>query len=465
MTTSEAPSPAAKPDRYPPEAFYVIGTEGAERFSFYGLTAILTLHMIRNLHFTEAEAVARFSFFNALVYLAPLFGGWLSDRYFGRYRTILWVSFGYVLGHGILAVWTSITGLYVGCILIALGAGGIKPNVSAFMGDQFRPDQQRMIERAYGWFYFSINVGSSFGVLLVPEVFERKGASLAFALPGVAMAVALIIYIMGSRRYRKLPPTGSVPDGFFAVLFYAASSAKPAAGQSRLDACAPRFSNNAVSGVRATLRIAVVFALVSVFWALFFQYGSSWVIQAERMNRDIFGWHMSSGQVSLLNSLFVLSLIPVMNAVYKRASEKGRALTPLRKMTIGMYIASLSFAAALVVQIFVDRGQDPHALWQAFQYFFLSLAEVLISVTGLEFAYTQAPPSMKSVLMGVWFLCISLGSLLTGVVAKSFVAIVGEPIHWQMFYGFFFALMLVAAVLFTFVARWYKPVRFDEASS
>ncbi len=457
---SAAPA-GTKPERYPPQAFYVIGTEGAERFSFYGLTAILTLHMTRNLHFTDAQAVARFSIFNAMVYLAPLFGGFLSDRFIGRYRTILWVSFGYVLGHGVLAAWESVTGLYVGCLLIALGAGGIKPCVSAFMGDQFRPDQQHMIERAYGWFYFSINVGSSFGILLVPEVFERKGPSLAFALPGIAMAVALIIYVLGRKHYRKLPPTGPVKDGFFDVVLHAITEAKPKPGQSRLDASSPPLPQVAVNGVKATLQIAFVFLFVSVFWALFFQYGSSWVIQADRMNREIFGWNMSAGQVSLLNSIFVLSLIPVMNLIYKRAANAGREISALKKMTLGMYIASLAFVAALVLQIFVDRGSNPHALWQVFQYFFLSLAEVLISVTGLEFAYTQAPPSMKSVIMGIWFLCISLGSVLTAVVAKGFASIVGDPIDWKLFYGFFFVLMLVAAVLFTLVARWYKPIHFE----
>ncbi len=462
MATAVAASPTK--DKYPPEAFYVIGTEGAERFSYYGLTAIFTLHLKGPvIGLTPAQAVVWFSIFNACVYIAPLPGGWLSDRFFGRYKTILWVSFAYVLGHGILAVWPGPWGMLVGCAFIAFGAGGIKPCVSAFMGDQFRPEQQHLVERAYGWFYFSINVGSTIGVFLVPETYSRYGHAAAFAVPGVAMAVALLIYVMGRKLYRKLPPTGPNPNGFFAVVNYALSKAKPAPGQSRLEASAPPFPKDAVGGVQAALRIAFVFLLVSVFWALFFQYGSSWVLQAESMDLNVFGWVMSPGQLSLLNSVFVLSLIPVMNGIYKAAADRGREISALKKMTYGMYIASFAFLSALVLQVIVDKGNHPHALWQVFQYFFLSLAEVLISVTGLEFAYTQAPPSMKSVIMGMWFVCISLGSVLTAVVTKTFALVLGEPINWQLFYGFFFFLMLAAAVLFTFVARWYKPVKFEAA--
>lgn len=463
VTTSTTAS--AESTRYPPNAFFVLGTEAAERFSFYGLTAILTLYMTRHLNFSDAKAVSLFGLFNMLVYIAPLFGGWIADQFVGRYKTILVVSFGYVAGHAVLAVWETEMGLYVGCLLIALGAGGIKPCVSAFMGDQFRPDQQHMIERAYGWFYFSINFGSIGGILLTPEIFERRGPSLAFLLPGIAMAIALAVYIAGRKTYRKLPPSGPKKDGFFRVLGYAFSGAKPAPSESRLDAAARRYPGDTVPGIRATFRIAIVFAFISVFWALFFQYGSSWVIQADRMNRNLFGWNMSAGQVSLLNSIFVLTLIPILNGVYKRAADRGREIHALTKMKYGMFIASLAFLSALALQYFMDRGDDPHALWQAFQYFFLSLAEVLISVTGLEFAYTQAPPSMKGVIMGVWFLCISAGSALTAVVANLFARFVGEPINWQAFYLFFFVLMLVAAIGFTFVARWYRPVKFGTQAT
>jgi POT family proton-dependent oligopeptide transporter len=446
MSTQAQPAAAAAStavkDRYPPQIFYIVGNEGAERFSYYGMTSILTLYMARWLKFPDEDAVALNHVFSALVYVAPLFGGWLSDRFIGRYKTILWVSFAYVAGHAVLAVWEGKGGLYAGCLLIALGAGGIKPCVSAFVGDQFNKDQQHLLERAYGWFYFSINTGSIVAQFLIPKLLDWYGPAVAFGVPGVAMAVALAIYVAGRRLYVKLPPTGENPNSFLKVV---------AASGGNLESVKGRFPEEALNGVRATLRIALVFAMVSVFWALFFQYGSSWVLQAEKMDRQIFEWTLNPAQLSTFNALFVLTLIPVMNAIYAALEQRGRKVTPLQKMTYGMFIAVTCFLAAAVVEWAIAGGGKPHALWQVPQYFLLSLAEVLISVTGLEFAYTQAPPSMKSTIMGLWYVAISVGNLLTAVVAK--LVKYDGPGFFLVFVG----LMLVAAVVFALIARWYRP--------
>lgn len=460
MATATAEA-APTSTRYPPQAFFVIFTEGAERMSFYGLTAIMTSHMVKNLAFSEAEASIRSNIFNATVYLAPLFGGWLADRFLGRYRAILYISFCYVLGHAVLSAWDTRAGFYVGLALVAMGAGGIKPNVSVFMGDQFRPEQKSMLERAYGWFYFSINVGSFVGITLVSEVFERKYVWLAFLIPGIAMALALAIYWLGRNHYTKLPPTGPNPNGFFAVMRHVLTERKG------LEAAKAKFPVESVQGVRAVYRIGLVFSFTSVFWALFFQYGGSWQLQADKLDRNMFGWTPGAGFISNLNTLFVLSLIPVMNAVYKRRELAGRPVAPLKKMQIGMYIAPLAFLCAFVLQLWLDRAvaahsiSMPHALFQAGQYFFLSLAEVLISITGLEFAFTQAPPSMKGVVMGMWFLCTSLGAQLSALVTKGFTLVMGEPINWQLFFLVFTGISVLAAVCFTFVARWYKPAHVE----
>lgn len=439
MSTAAA---AAVKDRYPPQIFYIVGNEGAERFSYYGMTSILTLYMARWLKFPDSDAVALNHVFSALVYVAPLLGGWISDRFVGRYKTILWVSFAYVAGHATLAAWEGKGGLYAGCLLIALGAGGIKPCVSAFVGDQFRPDQQHSLERAYGWFYFSINSGAILGQFLIPKLLDWYGPSVAFAVPGLAMVLALAVYIAGRKLYVKLPPTGKDPSSFLKVMV---------ASGGNLDSVKGRFPEEAINGVRAALRIALVFALISVFWALFFQYGSSWVFQAEKMDLRLGEWTLNPAQLSTFNSLFVLTLIPVMNGVYASFERRGRKITPLQKMTAGMFIAVSCFLAAAAVEWAIAGGGKPHALWQAPQYFLLSLAEVLISVTGLEFAYTQAPKSMKSTIMGLWFVGISVGNLLTAAVAKLM------KYEGPGFFLLFAGLMLVAAAVFALIARWYRP--------
>src|SRR6185295_3786534 len=159
--------PAAR-QRFPRQIFYIVGNEAAERFSFYGMTSILTVYMVKFLKFGDSVAEARYHYFTSAVYFMPLVGGFLADRFFGRFRIILWVSFLYLAGHATLAVWPGPEGLFAGCALIALGAGGIKPCVSAFVGDQFSKEQEHLLERAYGWFYFSINVGSIVGQFLIP---------------------------------------------------------------------------------------------------------------------------------------------------------------------------------------------------------------------------------------------------------------------------------------------------------
>ena len=195
----------------------------------------------------------------------------------------------------------------------------------------------------------------------------------------------------------------------------------------------------------------LVFVPCVAFWALFYQYGSSWVLQADKMDLKLGPWTLESSQISTLNALFVLVLIPIMNRTYAALEKRGVKVTPLRKMTLGMYITVLAFVAAALVETSIAAGSHPHALWQTFQYFFVSLGEVLVSITALEFAYTQAPPSMKSTIMSLWYLTISAGSFLTGFIAQL------QRFSGPTFYWFFTGLQVVAAVLFTAIAIWYRP--------
>jgi proton-dependent oligopeptide transporter, POT family len=162
-----------------------------------------------------------------------------------------------------------------------------------------------------------------------------------------------------------------------------------------------------------------------------------------------------SSQVSTLNALFVLALIPIFaGLVYPALERRGARVTALRKMTVGMYVTVLSFLCAAAIQLAIDAGGKPNVAWQTFQYLFLSAGEVLVSVTALEFAYTQAPRSMKSVIMSLWYLTIAGGSLLTAWVAGL------NRFHGAAYFFFFAALMLAAAFLFHAVARRYRPVEY-----
>jgi POT family proton-dependent oligopeptide transporter len=193
-----------------------------------------------------------------------------------------------------------------------------------------------------------------------------------------------------------------------------------------------------------------VFAAVTLFWALFDQKSSSWVIQARQMDPDVGFRTILPEQLQAANPFLVMTLIPLFTwGVFPFLERRGVRLGPLRKMSAGMFITVLSFAAAAVVQTFIDEGRTPNLLWQLPQYVLLTTGEVLVSVTGLEFSYTQAPRAMRSTIMSIWFLTVFLGNLLTALVTK-LVRLDGAAYFWM-----FAALMLAAAFAFRFVAGRY----------
>ncbi|HEX9051648.1 MAG TPA: POT family MFS transporter [Anaeromyxobacter sp.] len=441
----------AEPGRYPPQVKYIVGNEACERFSFYGMASILVLYMNEHLLYPERDAKAYYHLFIMATFLTPLVGGWLADRFFGRYGTILWISLAYVLGHAVLAAWETRTGLLVGLALVASGAGGIKPSVSAFVGDQFGAGERTLLQRIYGWFYWIINLGSFTSKILIPLLLLWKGPRVAFALPGVLMVVALAVFRAGRGHYVLAPPSGPDPHGLLRVVGRALKRLGTGApGQHWLEGARDRHPAEAIEGARAVFRIMGVFAAVTLFWALFDQKGSSWVFQARQLDLTLLGHAYSPAQLQALNPALVLVLVPLFTwGVFPALERRGVALAPLRKMTWGMFATVLSFVAAAILQMVVDAGRTPHALWQLPQYVLLTAGEVLVSVTGLEFSYTQAPRSMRSTIMSIWFLTVFLGNLLTAVVTEV-VRLEGAASFW-----FFAALMLAAALVFRVVARRY----------
>jgi POT family proton-dependent oligopeptide transporter len=444
--------PAARGERLPPQVRYIVGSEAAERFSFYGMQAILTVYMLEHLLYPEPDAKFLYHAFTMAAYLTPLVGGWIADRFLGRYGTILFISLGYVAGHAVLAAWETRAGLLVGLALIAAGAGGIKPCVSAFVGDQLDRSREAALARVYGWFYWAINLGSAAAKVAIPELLARVGPWLAFAVPGLLMAVALWVFWAGRGHYVRAPPSGPDPHSFLRVVGRAVrrlGTGHP--GQPWLDLARDRHPAEAVEGAKAVFRIAGVFAAVAAFWALFDQKGSSWVIQTRMMDLRIGTVTLKASQLQVLNPILVMILIPLFTwGIFPFLARRGVVLTPLRKMTVGMFVTVLSFVAAAVVQTLLDRGEPIHALWQLPQYLLLTAGEVLVSITGLEFSYTQAPRAMRSTIMSIWFLAVGSGNLFTALVSKL------VPLSGAAYFWFFAALMLLATGVFAAVARRYR---------
>jgi POT family proton-dependent oligopeptide transporter len=439
-------------EHYPRSVPFIVGSEGAERFSFYGMRSILTVYMAQYLLVPGHQAEAAYHYFIMACYLTPLVGGWMADRLWGRYRIILWLSFGYVFGHLVISGFESRAGLFAGLALIAAGSGGIKPCVSAYVGDQFRPDQKKLLERVYGLFYWMINLGSFTSTLLIPQLLAWYGPRVAFAVPALLMALALLVFVLGKRQYVNVPPTGPNPHSFARVVSTAVAR-RGAGGTHWLDAARGHHPDEAVDGAKAVFRIMGVFACVTAFWALFDQHGSSWVLQARRMDLDVNGYKLQASQLSALNPVMVLALIPLFQrGLFPALESRGVKVTPLGKMTFGMFLTVLSFVSAALVESAMTGGARPSALWQIPQYVFLTAGEVLVSVTGLEFSYTQAPRSMKSTIMSIWLVTIAFGNFLTAAVSGL------NRFEGAAYFWFFAALMLAGAVGFGFVARRYRPV-------
>ena len=390
-------------DRMPPGVPWIIGNEAAERFSFYGMRTILVVFMVQYLHFMdgaghkameEPVALDHFHTFASYVYFTPLLGAFLSDIFLGKYRTILWLSLVYCLGHAALAcmgmhgnsgIW-----LASGLGLICLGAGGIKPCVSSNVGDQFGPANQPLLTRVYNWFYFSINLGSFVSTLLTPWLLEWYGPHLAFGVPGVLMAIATLLFWMGRHKFVHVPPGGG---NFFSEL-------------------------GSREGLIALAKLIPLFFFFVPFWSLYDQTGSSWIIQAQKMNLHFLGIDWLGSQIQAVNPILVLGFIPLFTFIIYPAVGKVIRLTPLRKIGVGLFLISSSYALTMLVQSWIDAGRSPSIGWQFLSYILITAAEILVSVVGLEFAYTQAPRKLKSVIMSLFLFSSFAGNQFTAALNR-----------------------------------------------
>jgi proton-dependent oligopeptide transporter, POT family len=442
---ARAPTYRTSPDRnlsvMPPGIPYIVGNEAAERFSFYGMRSILTVFMTTYLMsaggrlavMNDNEATAWFHEFVFGVYFLPILGAIISDGFLGKYRTILSLSVVYCLGHLALAINDTRLGLSIGLLLIAIGSGGIKPCVSAHVGDQFGAGNQHLLSRAFGWFYLSINLGSSVSTYLCPILLNDKsfGPHYAFGLPGLLMLLATIVFWMGRKKFVHIPRGGlSFLREFFSP-----------------------------EGLGAIGRLFIVYLFVAVFWSLWDQSsGGEWTLQARNLNLHFLGLKLLPEQVQVANPLLILVLIPIFNYLIYPAIHRVFPLTPLRKMGIGLFLIAASFLVIWWIQVRIDAGARPSVAWQLLAYVLLTSSEVMVSITGLEFSYTQAPKKMKSIVMATWLFTIALGNQFTAILNFLIPTLsnLGVDLKHAAYFRFFTLLMFFTAVLFVFVARFYR---------
>src|SRR5690242_17553853 len=430
----------------PPGVPYIIGNEAAERFNYYGMKSILTVFMAHYIlnnsgvlaPMSPNEAYKYTHYFVSGVYYLPIVGAIIADGWLGKYRTILWLSIVYCFGSLTLALMDTSWGLgigqrtmlAVGLGLICIGSGGIKPCVSANVGDQFGESNKHLLSKMFGWFYFSINAGSFISSIWCPLLLANPkwGPGWAFGIPGIAMLIATLFFWGGRKKMVHVPPGGL---GYLKETF-------------------------SKEGLITLGRIAMVYFFILFFWGLWgMSNGAEWTLQAEKMDLHWMGINLIAAQVQTANPIFILIFIPIVNYWVYPAIDKVFTLTPLRKIGIGLFITAFSFVLIVMIQGWIDAGQKPSINWQMLAYVVLTLGEAMVSITGLEFAYTQSPNSMKSSVMALWLLTVASGEGFVALVNKWILG-GGEKVSAYQYFTFFTWLMFGAAVVFVIVACFYK---------
>jgi proton-dependent oligopeptide transporter, POT family len=453
-------------NKFPTSIAYIIGNEAAERFSYYGMRSILPTFLVAQFFnpalnpalqtMAEAQANESTHFFVSLAYAMPVVGAILADWFFGKYKVILYVSVIYCFGHLVLSVYdTNLDYFKIGLLLIAIGAGGIKSCVSANVGDQFTAHNQHLMSKAYSWFYFSINAGSVFSTMAIPYIYAQYGAKWAFGVPGILMTIAAAIFFSGRNKYIKIPPAGIKKDNFLFISVYALINiGKKKKGEALLDVAKQKYNPEKVEAIKSVWRVLAVFAFMPIYWAMWDQCLSEWVLQATKLDRHIFGFNLLPEQIQTVNPFFLLTFIPIFSYfIYPFFAKIGIKTTPLRRIGAGLILTALSFVVIAFIQTSIDAGNTPSVWWQILAYAVLSAGEVLVSITGLEYAYTQSPKSMKSTMTALFLLTVSIGNVFVGIVNGSiasggfFAQLKGANYYW-----FFVGLISAFIVVYLFVS-------------
>nr|XP_018918021.1 PREDICTED: peptide transporter family 1-like [Bemisia tabaci] len=361
--------------KYPKSVFFIISNEFCERYSFFGLRKILSLYLRNALHFRESEAVSIYHGFMFFNFAFPILGGILADSYIGKYQTIAYSSIVHTVGNLTVALastpWISSSRIFtfVGLILVATGAGLMKPCISTLGGEQFvLPQQAKQMATFFSVFYFTISIGSLLASIVSPilrqdvKCLEQPSCyPLAFGVPAFLMFLALVLFVCGKPWYMMKEPEGNILVGAMKCIFYALrkklSCAKLAEKPSYwLDYAKDKFDQRLLKDTREMIRLLPTFIPVPLYWALSEQQGSSWIFQASQMDGVVPNWFtIKPDQLGLLSPLFVVILIPIFEiSVYPMLGKMG-VKSPLQYITTG----ALTCACAFLMSSYVEYRLEP----------------------------------------------------------------------------------------------------------
>ncbi|XP_058526920.1 solute carrier family 15 member 1 [Ochotona princeps] len=373
---------------YPLSIFFIVVNEFCERFSYYGMRALLILYFRNFIGWNDNLSTVIYHTFVALCYLTPILGAIIADSWLGKFKTIVWLSVVYTIGQVITSI-SSINELtdnnhdgipdniavhvavcLIGLLLIAFGTGGIKPCVSAFGGDQFEENQEKQRNRFFSIFYLAINAGSLLSTIITPMIrvqqcgihVQQACYPLAFGIPAILMAVSLIVFVIGSRMYKKVKPQGNIISkvakciGFAIKNRFRHRSKQYPKREHWLDWAKEKYDERLITQVKMVTKVLFLFIPLPMFWALYDQQGSRWTLQATTMNGKIGALEIQPDQMQTVNTILIIILVPIVDIlVYPLIAKCGLKFTSLKKMTVGMFLASMAFVAATIVQVEIDK--------------------------------------------------------------------------------------------------------------
>ena len=416
---------------YPWHVAFILGYEFCEKYSFYGVKSILPIYLEEKLLYNEKDTTLVVHTFMFLCYFVPpLFGASLADQFLGKFKTIIYLSCVYIVGHIIMTV-GSMTQYYsipnnelslIGLAVIALGAGGIGPCVTAFAGDQYQlPEQKREVQRFFSIYYLCNNIGTLISRIVGSELRslhcsgEKSCYPLAFGIPVIFMFIATVIIIIGKTFYTIKPADGIVSK-ILGILWRGLTDCcckKGKSSQHWLDPAKEYYEVDLVAEIKFLTSgkgILLLFTPLFFFWCLFHQADTTWTYQANHM------YGLKADQAHFINPALIVILLPMFEFIlYPKLAKRNILVKPLERMSVGMFLTSFSFMISGILDLMVEANPNKslHVMLQVPQYILLTVAEIMVSITGLEFAYLEASPHMKTILQACWILTKGFGNMLT----------------------------------------------------
>lgn len=382
---------------HPKGLYLLFFVEMWERFSFYGMRALIVLYMVQKLMFTTEDAGVVYGWYTGLVYLTPLIGGYLADRVWGQRKCIAAGATLMILGLFLLAFGPKYLFL-VSLFIMVIANGLFKSNISSVLGLLYGNDNAKK-DSAFTIFYMGINLGAFFSPLVCGTLAVKYGYEYGFAAAGCGMLVGLVLYKIFENKF--LGDCGASPS----------LTNKNLQNQ--------EFEDSTVQTKQlGSLLILMLFTIP--FWICFEQAGSSLTLFAEyETNRKILGVLIPTGYFQSLNPLFIILFAPIMSALWSYLRIKDKEPTSVQKFSIALFLISLSFVVLTYAGYLSQKGLVS-PLWLVIGYFIMTIAELCLSPIGLSLVTKLAPKKFLSLIMGCWFLTSFFGNLIAGFLGGKF---------------------------------------------